>query len=60
MKKRVGLVAGLFALSLVTQAFALDCTIDYDTATNTWGEKTKFEISDKILSDLIEAGYVEE
>ena len=32
----------------------------YDTATNTWGEKTKFEISDKILSDLIEAGYVEE
>jgi len=34
MKKRVGLVAGLFALSLVTQAFALDCTIDYDTATN--------------------------
>lgn len=34
MKKSIGLITGLLALSLVSQAFALECTIDYDTSTN--------------------------
>lgn len=34
MKKRIGLIAGFLTLSLVSQAFALECSIDYDTGTN--------------------------
>ncbi|MBO5302408.1 MAG: S-layer homology domain-containing protein, partial [Peptococcaceae bacterium] len=34
MKKRIGLITGVLALSLVSQAYALECTIDYDTKTN--------------------------
>ncbi|MBE7030543.1 MAG: S-layer homology domain-containing protein [Ruminococcaceae bacterium] len=34
MKKSVGLMVGLLVLTMVTQAFALDCAISYNAATN--------------------------
>lgn len=34
MKKSIGLITGVLALSLVSQAYALECSIDYDTRTN--------------------------